>query len=88
MLDRLLKINGKKYEWNEKMEELTGVKGSEYGVIAQEVQKEFPEIVSKNPNDGYLMVDHIQFIPIIIESIRELKFEIDSIKDQINKIQK
>jgi len=88
MIDKLLKINGKKYEWNDKMKELTGVSGSEYGVIAQEVQKEFPEMVSEHPDDGYLMVDHIQLIPIIIESIRELKFEIDSIKDQINRIQK
>lgn len=86
MLNRLLKIEGKKYEWNSKMEELTGVKGFEYGVIAQEVQKEFPEIVSENSADGYLTVDHIQFIPIIIEAIRELKTEIDAIKDQINKI--
>lgn len=79
MLDRLLKISGKKYEWNEEMEKLDGLVGSEYGVIAQEVQKEFPEMVSKQ-NDGYLMVDYIQLIPVIIESIRELKCEIDALK--------
>ena len=79
VLDRLLKISGKKYEWNEEMEKLDGLVGSEYGVIAQEVQKEFPEMVSKQ-NDGYLMVDYIQLIPVIIESIRELKCEIDALK--------
>ena len=61
------------------MEKLDGLVGSEYGVIAQEVQKEFPEMVSKQ-NDGYLMVDYIQLIPVIIESIRELKCEIDALK--------
>ena len=80
MLDRLLRLNGKKYEWNEKMTELTGIGGTNYGVIAQEVQKEFPEMVTEHPTEGYLMVDYIQLIPVIIESIRELKNEIDQLK--------
>lgn len=80
MLDKLLKLNGKKYEWNNEMEELTGVKGTNYGVIAQEVQREFPEMVFKHPESGHLMVDYIQLIPVMIESIRELKSEIDALK--------
>ena len=87
LIDKILKVQGKYYEWNEKMEDLEGKVGFEYGVIAQEVQKEFPEMV-KMDDDGYLTVDYIQFIPILIESIRELKIEIDSIKCQINKNQK
>jgi hypothetical protein len=79
ILKRLLKIHGFKYDWNEQMYSLMGKRGTEYGVIAQEVQKEFPEIVSKG-KDGYLEVDHKQFIPIMIESIRELKNEIDNLK--------
>lgn len=78
-LSRLSNINGKYYEWNEKMIELTGQSGYEYGVIAQEVQKEFPEIV-KMGNDGYLTVDYIQLIPILIEAVKELKQEIDTLK--------
>lgn len=61
------------------MKELDGLSGFEYGVIAQEVQKEFPEMVSKG-SDGYLTVDYIQLIPVIIESIRDLKNEVDSLK--------
>jgi len=79
ILKRLLSIHGFKYEWNETMYSLMGKRGTEYGVIAQEVQKEFPEIVSEG-EDGYLEVDYDQFIPIMIESIRELKNEIDSLK--------
>ena len=79
MIEKLLSIAGKEYDWNEKMKEVTGKTGTEYGVIAQEVQKQFPEMVKEGPN-GYLMVVYIRFIPIIIESIRELKEEIDSLK--------
>ena len=79
MLEKLLKISGKKYEWNDNMKNLTGVTGTHHGVIAQEIQKEFPEMVVNGPN-GYLMVDYIQLIPVIIEAIRDLKVELDSLK--------
>jgi len=31
-------------------------------------------------NDGYLTVDYIQLIPILIEAVKELKQEIDTLK--------
>lgn len=79
ILSKLLSIRGVKYEWNNTMYELTGTTGTEYGVIAQEVQKEFPEMVSEG-SDGYLNVDYNQLIPVMIEAIRELKNEVDSLK--------
>ena len=78
-LKKIFNISGKYYEWNEKMKNLDGKTGFEYGVIAQEVQKEFPEMVTMK-DDGYLVVDYIQLIPVMIEAIKELKLEIDSIK--------
>jgi hypothetical protein len=79
VLKKLLSIRGVKYDWNETMYSLTGNTGTEYGVIAQEVQKEFPEMVSEG-SDGYLEVDYVQLIPVMIEAIRELKNEIDNLK--------
>jgi len=79
VLKKLLCLRGVKYEWNDTMYALTGESGTEYGVIAQEVQKEFPEMVTMK-DDGYLVVDYIQLIPVMIEAIKELKLEIDSIK--------
>jgi len=79
VLKKLLCLRGVKYEWNDTMYALTGESGTEYGVIAQEVQKEFPEMVYEG-SDGYLEVKYIQLIPVMIEAIRELKNEIDSLK--------
>jgi hypothetical protein len=78
-LNKIMNINGKYYEWNDEMKELTGKTGFEYGVIAQEVQKEFPEMVNMG-RDGYLRVDYIQLIPVLIEAIKELKEELDLLK--------
>lgn len=79
VLEKLLSLRGVKYEWNHIMHSLTGKSGTEYGVIAQEVQKEFPEMVQEG-SDGYLEVDYIQLIPVMIEAIRELKDEINTLK--------
>jgi hypothetical protein len=79
VVDQLSMINGMHYEWNDTMKELTGTEGSEYGVIAQEVQAVFPDAVTTG-DDGYLQVDYIQLIPIMIEAIKELKLEIDQLK--------
>ena len=42
----------------------------QHGVIAQEIQKVLPELVHLNGN--YLGVDYLQFIPILIEAVKEL----------------
>lgn len=81
ILNELCKINGYHYSWNDKMKELTGATGSEYGVMAQEVEKVFPDAVTTG-EDGYLQVDYIQLIPILIEAVKELKLEIDSLKQE------
>ncbi len=78
-LNKLSKINCTYYQWNEKMTELTGKSGSSYGVLAQEIQKEFPEMVFLE-EDGYYSVDYIQLIPVMIQAIKELKQEIDILK--------
>ena len=50
-LNKVCKLNGTLYEWNTDMKEHHGREGYEYGLIAQEVQKEFPEMVYEE--DGY-----------------------------------
>ncbi len=42
------------------------------GLIAQNVQKEFPELVSED-NDGYLRLDHASLVAPLIESVKTLK---------------
>lgn len=42
-----------------------------YGLIAQEVQKIYPDLVYENKK-GYLAVNYTEMIPILIQSIKEL----------------
>ena len=46
------------------------------GLAAQELQKIYPELVYEEDN-GYLSVNYIEIIPLLIQSIKELKAEVD-----------
>jgi hypothetical protein len=56
-----------------------------YGVKAHELQQVLPHAVS-GEKDGEKMqqVDYTKIVPILLKSIKELKEEIDYLKDKIN----
>lgn len=49
------------------------------GVIAQELQTLYPDLVVEG-QDGYLAVNYIELIPVLIRSVQELKQELDEVK--------
>lgn len=52
-----------------------------YGLIAQDVQKLFPELV-KEGGDGYLSVNYVELIPLLIQAVQELSAEVEELKKQ------
>lgn len=51
-------------------------------VIAQEIEGVFPEVVKRNGDGyGYLTVAYGNMISILIEAIKELKAEIEKLKN-------
>ncbi len=65
-LDKILKIRGFNYNYKDQP-----ASKKQIGVIAQEVQKVFPETISQN-EDGFLSVDYPRLVAPVIEAIREL----------------
>ena len=82
-LDKIDGIRGVEFDWNEKSPGWAQERGHDIGVIAQEVQKVVPEIVVERKN-GYLGVDYKRIIPLLIESVKELKQEVDDLKKKVN----
>ncbi len=58
-------------------------KKKHFGLIAQELQRIFPDLVYEDI-DGYLSVDYIGLIPLLIQSIKEQKAEIEALKLVLN----
>jgi hypothetical protein len=51
-----------------------------FGVDANELQKVYPDLVLES-KDGYLSVNYLEMVPLVIRSIQELKEELDDLKD-------
>jgi hypothetical protein len=50
-----------------------------YGLIAQDLQELYPDLVYEG-DDGYLSINYTGIIPLLIQSLKELKTEIDELK--------
>ena len=50
---------------------------TQIGIIAQDVQLSYPELVQTD-QDGLLSVNYIGFIPILIESVKDLQKQVDN----------
>jgi hypothetical protein len=53
------------------------------GLIAQEVQQHFPELVDTDPKTDNLTLDYIGLIPVLLGAIKELKTEVETLKTKI-----
>jgi len=79
-LEKLLQLRGVCFEWVEP-EKMGNQHGLQHGLIAQEVESVFPEWISTGA-DGYKLLSIIGFEALMIEALRGLKSEIESLKSQ------
>lgn len=80
-LEKLLTISGYQYYWNKIAQEIHPERTMlDVGVVAQEVQEVLPSAVVER-EDGYLAVNYDKLIPLLIESVKTLKEEVDRIKN-------
>jgi hypothetical protein len=93
-LEKISKINGVYFNWNETAKELIdkNTEIREVGFIAQEVQSVLPEIIKPAPFDvinskggsisgeNYLTIQYEKIVPLLLEAIKELKAEIEELK--------
>jgi hypothetical protein len=54
-----------------------------YGVIAQDVEKVFPELVENNNISGYKTVNYQELMPIMLAKMQKMQREIDELKQSI-----
>jgi hypothetical protein len=61
--------------------------GEQYGLAAQEVLLEYPELVTMDDTSGMYSVNYSGFIPILIEGFNAQHDEINALKDQLKKLE-
>lgn len=55
----------------------------QFGVIAQEIEQVFPEMVTEN-NEKVKLVAYEQLIPVLIEAVKEQQLQMDAMQKEIN----
>ncbi|MDB4589128.1 tail fiber domain-containing protein, partial [Flavobacteriaceae bacterium] len=77
-LAKLLMIDGKSYTMK------TNESESKIGLLAQDVQKAFPELVkTTNDSNQTLSVNYQGLIPVLINAIKEQQKQIDELKNKL-----
>ena len=78
---KLSQLGGYTFDWNE----VSGKEGTELGVIAQEIEKEFPELVTTRKN-GYKAVKYDKLVAVLIQSNKELLSRIEALEEKIKNL--
>ena len=85
-LEKLDSIRAVSYDWKELTEEerktVHSHTGSDIGVIAQEVEEVFPDLVEDRPN-GYKAVNYEKLSAVLLSAVKELKQEVEELKQKI-----
>ncbi len=88
-LDKIEKLDGVEFDWtdeyiqresNGKGEDNYFFRKHDVGLIAQQVESILPEVVATR-DDGYLAIKYEKIVPLLVECIKELKKEINELKE-------
>ena len=77
VLPRLRKLKGKRWRWNQEGRRLTGEDRQRSGVIAQEVETEFPELVERDRRTGKKRVDYGGLAATLVNALGELDAKVE-----------
>ena len=72
---------------DEKIKTDPSISNLQYGFVAQELQKIFPDMVSQR-EDGVLGVRYTELIPVLVQAIKEQQDEIDALNKRISELEK
>ena len=79
-LAKVLALRGVNYYWKQaEFPAMNFGSARQVGVIAQEVEKIYPELVSTGP-DGFKSVNYAQLTPVLIEALKEQQQQIEALK--------
>lgn len=80
--EALSKLRGVSYVWDPQSFEVHGYTGKDYGIIAQDVEKVFPEMVQHRDN-GYLAVRYERLIGVLVAAVNEQSKRIQELEARL-----
>jgi hypothetical protein len=80
-LFKIAEISGYEFDWIPN-QEIHGFEGHDVGVIAQEIEKVLPEVVTTRAN-GYKAVKYEKIVPLLIQAIKEQSEQIKKLEEYV-----
>ena len=80
-LSNVLQVHGIRFSWHQDSER-EFPQGPQIGILAQELEAVFPELVARDEN-GFMSVDYARLTPILLEAIREQQAQIAELQQEI-----
>ena len=81
ILNRLLQLKGVTFEWDDPIKSNNRPEGTIYGLIAQDIENAFPELVSTDIH-GYLTTTYSTYDAMYVEVIRLLDQRISDLENE------
>ena len=86
VLPKLMQLSGNRYTWRDRPDGRTQI-----GLLAQEVEAQFPELVSTNRGEALeesKAISYANFTAVLLEGIKELKKEVDALKARVAELER
>jgi hypothetical protein len=83
-----MQLNGYKFNWRkDEFPEMNFDSETQIGLIAQDVEKVFPELV-RTDNNGFKAVSYEKLSVILLEGMKEQQKQIESLNEKISRLEK
>jgi|SRR3989338_8004509 len=84
VLPKLNNIHPVSFDWSDLYKTLgRATPGRQVGLIAQDVEQVFPELVSTWGTEGYRTMDYCRFSTVLLQAVKEQQAEIESLQAEI-----
>jgi hypothetical protein len=86
-LNSIMQLRGVTFEWRkDEFPQMNFDKGTQIGLIAQEVEKIFPELV-KTDDNGFKAIAYDKLTAVLLEGIKEQQHQIQLVQDDNKKLE-
>ena len=86
-IEKLDQVRGTSYQFRtEDFKDKNFLKGTQMGVIAQELIKVYPELVSKDA-EGYYSVNYTGLIPVLVEAVKDLRKKNEQLQAKVGQVE-
>ena len=87
-LSKVEQLDGVMFDWNKNIDKTLKLDDKRHlGVLAQDVEKIVPEVVSTEAN-GRKSVAYTDLVPLLIEAIKEQQNQINDLQQQVKQLSK